>query len=71
MGWSKSLEDSDLYEIPQDLDCATGTERLGKLWEEEKLKHKNPNILRSICKAYGRRLLPLSFIASLIDTIVK
>lgn len=65
------MEDTDLYEIPHDLDCANGTELVGRLWEEEKVKSKNPNILRVICRAYGRRFLPLGFIAALIETTLK
>ncbi|KAM7356664.1 uncharacterized protein ACRADG_002316 [Cochliomyia hominivorax] len=71
LGWNKSLEDTDLYEIPQDLDCEDCTERLGKLWDEEKKTKKNPNIVRAICKAYGKRFLPVGAFCALLETTLK
>ncbi|KAI8123562.1 putative multidrug resistance-associated protein lethal(2)03659 [Lucilia cuprina] len=71
LGWKKSLEETDLYEIPRDLDCEDGTEYVGELWEEEKRTKKNPNIVRVICKAYGKRFLPVGFFCALLETTVK
>ncbi|XP_065361821.1 probable multidrug resistance-associated protein lethal(2)03659 [Calliphora vicina] len=71
LGWTKSLDETDLYEIPRDLDCEDGTEFLGKLWEEEKRTKQNPNIVRVICKAYGKRFLPIGFSCALFETSLK
>lgn len=71
LGWNKSLEDTDLYEIPRDLDCEDGTELLGKLWEEEKRTKTNPNIIRVISKAYGKGFLPFGFFCALLETTLK
>lgn len=71
LGWNKSLEDTDLYEIPRDLDCEDGTELLAKLWDEEKRTKKNPNIVRALCKAYGKRFLPVGVFCALLETTLK
>ncbi|XP_065361003.1 probable multidrug resistance-associated protein lethal(2)03659 [Calliphora vicina] len=70
-GWKKPLEDTDLYEIPEELDCEDGTKLMANLWEEEKRTKKNPNIIRVICKAYGKYILPFGFFCVLLETTLK
>jgi len=56
MGYKRPLEDSDLYELPNDHKANYLANRLGEKWDFERMKQK-PSLIKATWRAFGRGFL--------------
>lgn len=69
-GINRSIEESDIYEIPDKHKSQILSDEYSKLWDDE-LKRRKPSIIRLFMRIIGYKIIVLGFFCSNIETAVK
>lgn len=67
IGNKRPIEENEIYEVKDGMRSDKITDRINKLWVEEKTK-KKPNLLKVLFKMYGAQLLFWGISFSLFET---
>lgn len=70
IGLKRSIEDSDIYGVRNDMQSESNTEAFAEAWEIES-KKPNPSIFRVMFRLHGFKILTIGILFSLGETMAK
>lgn len=70
IGWTRAIEEDDIYEVTSGLRSERSTDDYAKLWDLE-LKKPNPNILNVIFRVHGCKSLAIGLLYAVFETLNK
>lgn len=69
-GYKKNVQPADLYAHVPSLDSREVSHSLLEHWERE-LKRPQPSVMHMIFKAYGKSLVPICILYSLVEILLQ
>lgn len=70
LGMKREINEDDIYAVTNDMRSDKNTEAFENEWQLE-LEKKNPSLVRVIMKLYGYRVITISTIVAVVNTLVR
>lgn len=68
LGWSRDINEDDIYEVTNGMRSDRNTKIFAKHWNIE-LEKKKPSFLRVLLKVYGIKIFTVSILSAIATTI--
>lgn len=70
IGFSRTIEENDIYAVTNSMQSDRNTQEFAKLWELE-LKKKKPSLLRVILKVHGLKMFLIGLLYALGEILAR